>query len=93
MPKQQLYDEDFHQDWEPAVLNGGQSSLQTSAKVTFGSQLIEARRLAQETQLSVAQSIGVPLSTLESWEKNETRPTKSQLVRLNRILRCEKKLK
>lgn len=95
MRKTYLEEEYFDQDWEPMVLKGKRADFAPPTKhaPTFGAQLIEARRLAQETQHSVAQSVGVPLTTLESWEKDVTKPTKSQLVRLNRVLRCDKKLK
>ncbi len=93
MPKTYLDENDFDQDWEPVVLSGGKCGPVNRTESTFGSRLIEARRLAQETQHSVAQSVGVPLATVEAWETNETAPTKSQLIRLNRILRCDKKLK
>lgn len=94
MPKTHLCDEYFDQDWEPVVLSGRTNTTAPQEKVTmFGAQLIEARRLAQETQHSVAQSVGVPLATVEAWERNEKRPNKAQLVRLNRVLRCDKKLK
>ena len=99
MPKRQVYyddDENFSQDWEPVVLSGGKKTEikdRTKDVRTFGSQLIEARRLAQMTQHVLAQSMCVSLSTVETWENNLSRPTKSQIVRLNRVLRCETRLK
>ena len=96
MPKTYLYEDYFEQEWEPVVLSGGAGGGGDEAAdraPTFGSQLVEARRLAQATRHSVAQSIGVPLTTVEAWENNATHPTKAQIVRLNRVLRCGKKLK
>ena len=93
MPKTYLDENEFVHDWKTVVLSGGKGGPVNRTESTFGSRLIEARRLAQETQHSVAQSVGVPLATVEAWEINETTPTKSQLIRLNRVLRCHKKLK
>lgn len=97
MPKTALYDDYFDQDWEPVVLKGGGGAVVGGGGAahtpTFGSQLVEARRLAQTTQHGLAQGVGVPLTTVDAWEHDVTRPTKAQIVRLNRVLRCEKKLK
>lgn len=93
MPKTSLDNDFFDQDWEPVLLKGGFAGQAVSHTPTFGSQLTEARRLAQTTQHRLAQSIGVPLATVEAWEDDKRIPTKAQIVRLNRVLRCDKKLK
>ena len=85
MPKH--YEEDFEQDWEAVVLTKTATPTRPTPSPTFGFRLAEARRHAHFTQQHLAQSLNVSLTLLEEWEANQSTPTKSQLVRLQRVLR------
>ena len=85
MPK--YYEEDYEQDWEAVILTKEQKKQDQITGSSFGFRLAEARRHADFTQKSLAQSMNISVILLEKWEANESIPTNSQLVRLKRVLR------
>jgi DNA-binding transcriptional regulator YiaG len=87
MPKIRWEDNDTEQDWETVIFTKPSiKDNQKESEPTFGSKIIQARTLNQITKHSFAQTLGVTVQTIEKWENDDLFPSKSQLVRINRIL-------
>ena len=91
------YYNDIHeeeQDWAPVVMKKDKASTAVSSETAascelgFGKHLLGARRRAKMTSSALAQSLGIPLSQLEQYEKGEAIPTRAIITRINRLCNC-----
>ena len=88
------YYNDIHeeeQDWKPVVMKrdiSKETEVRVENKLGFGQHLLSARRRANMTSATLAQSLSIPLVQLEQYESGEVIPTKAIISRINRICNC-----